>query len=179
VNPNHSSSHSENFWRTIIFILSAVVILAVLYLFAGPRPAGDETAPDVSWLPTVNAGLNGLTTVFLSLAYRFIRRREIERHRRMMLTAFGTSTLFLVFYLIYHWYQTGPKTYEGPWPGVYFFILATHIILAAVILPLALLTLYRGWTDQRRKHRKIARITLPLWLYVSVTGVTIYLMLYV
>ena len=95
-----------------------------------------------------------------------------------MLTSFGTSAAFLVSYIIYHWFKSGPKKYIGEYPEIYFFILITHIILAAIIIPLALITLYRGWTNSLPKHKKIARITMPIWLYVSVTGVVIYVMLY-
>ena len=92
--------------------------------------------------------------------------------------SFGTSAAFLVSYIIYHWFKSGPKKYIGEYPEIYFFILITHIILAAIIIPLALITLYRGWTNSLPKHKKIARITMPIWLYVSVTGVVIYVMLY-
>jgi len=95
-----------------------------------------------------------------------------------MLTAFGTSALFLVTYVVYHWFKSGPSQYNGEWQMFYFFILFSHIILAAIILPLAMVTLYRGWTMNVDKHRKIAKITLPIWLYVSVTGVLVYVMLY-
>lgn len=95
-----------------------------------------------------------------------------------MLTAFAFSGLFLISYTIYHWFTPGPRPYVGAWPGVYYFILVSHIILAAVIIPLALITLYRGWNGLLTRHRRIARFTLPLWLYVSLTGVLIYLLLY-
>ena len=95
-----------------------------------------------------------------------------------MLCAFGTSSLFLVTYVIYHWFKAGPKPYLGAYDMVYYFILITHIILAVCIIPLALITLYRGWNMQVEKHRWIARITYPIWLYVSLTGVVIYMMLY-
>ena len=95
-----------------------------------------------------------------------------------MLTAFGFSTLFLVSYVIYHWFKAGPKLYLGDFNSSYYFILLTHIVLAMVIIPLALITLYRGWNMQVDKHKRIARITYPIWLYVSITGVAIYLMLY-
>ena len=95
-----------------------------------------------------------------------------------MLAAFGVSTLFLISYVIYHWFKAGPKSYEGEFTTIYFIILISHIVLAAIILPMALITLYRGWQNQIQQHRKIAKITFPLWLYVSVTGVIIYLMLY-
>jgi len=95
-----------------------------------------------------------------------------------MLTAFGASSLFLVSYVIYHWFKSGPKLYTGEFTTIYYFILLTHIVLAIIIIPMALFTLYRGWSNQLNKHRKIARITLPIWLYVSISGVIIYLMLY-
>ena len=95
-----------------------------------------------------------------------------------MLTAFGVSVLFLASYMIYHWFKAGPKMYVGDFSSIYYFILLTHIVLAMFIIPLALITLYRGWNMQLTKHKKIARITYPIWLYVSVTGVVIYLMLY-
>jgi len=84
----------------------------------------------------------------------------------------------LVSYVIYHWFKDGPKKYLGAFKAVYYVILFSHIVLAAAIIPLALITLYRGWTSQVGKHRKIAKITLPMWLYVSVTGVAVYAMLY-
>ena len=95
-----------------------------------------------------------------------------------MLSSFAMSAAFLVSYIIYHCFKSGSKSYIGDFSTVYYFILITHIILAAIIIPLALLTLYRGWTDNLQLHKKIAKITLPLWLYVSVTGVAIYFMLY-
>ena len=91
---------------------------------------------------------------------------------------FGTSSLFLVSYVIYHWFKAGPKLYAGEFITIYYFILISHILLAIFIIPLALITLYRGWNMEVAKHRKIAKITYPIWLYVSVTGVMIYLMLY-
>ena len=137
-----------------------------------------EGAVDVSGLPTVNAILNLITIVLLVAAYIFIRQNNITLHKKTMLTAFGTSALFLVTYVVYHWFKSGPAHYSGEWQALYFFILLTHIILAVVILPLAMVTLYRGWTMNVGKHRKIAKITLPIWLYVSVTGVLVYVMLY-
>ncbi|HSR70569.1 MAG TPA: DUF420 domain-containing protein [Acidobacteriota bacterium] len=168
----------ERFWVRIIYIVSAVVAAAVAFLILGPRPEGTRGALDVSSLPNVNAALNSLTAVLLVIGYLFIRRRAILAHRKVMLGAFATSSLFLVTYVVYHWFKSGPTRYAGDWVAVYYFILLTHIVLAALILPLALLTLYRGWTMKVEKHRRIARITLPLWLYVSVTGVLVYWMLY-
>ena len=95
-----------------------------------------------------------------------------------MLCAFGSSSLFLISYVIYHWFKAGPKPYLGDYVSIYYFILISHIILAVFIIPLALITLYWGWNMKVKKHRRIARVTYPIWLYVSVTGVAIYFMLY-
>ena len=133
---------------------------------------------DVSGLPMVNALLNSLSTILLLVALFLIKRKKIERHKQAMLCAFGTSSLFLVSYVIYHWFKAGPKLYVGDFTVLYYIILISHIILAVFIIPMALITLYRGWNMQVRKHRKIAKITYPIWLYVSITGIIIYLMLH-
>ena len=168
----------DKFWLRIIYIISVTISLAVAFLILGPRPDGMEGMLDVSILPHVNALLNSICTILLLVGLWFIKRKEIERHKMSMLAAFGFSTLFLVSYVIYHWFKAGPKLYVGDFSSIYYCILLTHIILAMIILPLALITLYRGWNMQVGKHKKIARITYPIWLYVSVTGVVIYLMLY-
>ena len=173
-----SISSNDKFWLRIIYIISIVITLGVAFLILGPRPEGMEGMLDVSALPRLNALLNSTSTVLLLAALWFIRRKEIARHKITMLTAFGTSALFLVTYVIYHWFKAGPKEYLGEFSTIYYFILISHIILAVFIIPLALITLYRGWNMQFEKHKKIARITYPIWLYVSITGVVIYLMLY-
>lgn len=130
-------------------------------------------------LPGVNASLNALGTVFLIAGYAMIRQRRIDAHRACMLAAFGCSVAFLTAYLTYHYYAG-----STPFPGVglirpvYFFILITHIVLAAIVPPLAMLTLWRAFRERFEAHAKIARWTLPIWLYVSVTGVIVYVMLY-
>jgi uncharacterized membrane protein YozB (DUF420 family) len=130
-------------------------------------------------LPIVNASLNATAAVLLVWGYILIRRRSIAAHRRVMLAAFSTSTVFLCCYLIYH-YNVGsvrfPRT--GAIRTVYLSILATHTALAAAVPPLAIITLSRGLRARFDPHRKIARWTLPVWLYVSVTGVVVYWMLY-
>jgi putative membrane protein len=130
-------------------------------------------------LPAVNALLNSTSAVLLVLGYGFIRRRRIEAHRACMVSAFLVSVLFLVSYLVYHYYA-GSVRFPGTGTvrGLYFAILISHTILAALVPPLALVTLYRAWHGQFQQHRRIARWTFPIWLYVSVTGVVIYLMLY-
>ncbi|MBN4080823.1 DUF420 domain-containing protein [Caldithrix abyssi] len=168
----------DSFWLRIIYIVSIIVSASIAFLILGPRPEGIEGTLDVSGLPFVNAALNGTNALLLVVGYILIRQKKRQQHKNIMLTAFGTSSAFLVSYIIYHWFKVGPKSYIGDFSEIYFFILITHIVLAAIIIPLALVTLYRGWTDNIKKHRKIAKITLPLWLYVSVTGVLIYWMLY-
>ncbi len=168
----------ERFWIRVIYIVSAVVALAVGFLILGPRPESAAGRLDVSFLPTVNASINAITALLLLIGFVLIRRGKVARHRAVMLAAFGGSTAFLASYVVYHWFKSGPASYTGDWRGLYLTILLTHIVLAAAILPLALTTLYRGWNMHVRKHRRIARITLPVWLYVSVTGVLIYWMLY-
>jgi uncharacterized membrane protein YozB (DUF420 family) len=133
----------------------------------------------ISLLPTVNAALNGIAALLLVTGYVFIRRRRIAQHRACMLGAFATSALFLTSYLVYH-AQVGSRPFpgQGTVRTVYLSILATHIVLAAAILPLAIVTLARGLRGQYVRHAAIARWTLPIWLYVSVTGVVVYWMLY-
>ena len=134
---------------------------------------------DVSALPLVNASLNSITTILLILAFIYIKQKKISAHKMTMLAAFGTSSMFLISYVIYHWFKAGPKHYVGDWTTFYYFILLTHIILAIIVLPLALISLYRGWNNQIRKHRKIVKFAYPVWIYVSITGVIIYIMLYI
>lgn len=134
---------------------------------------------DYAILPTVNATLNSIAAILLVRGWILIKRRDFEAHKKTMLAAFATSALFLVSYLVYH-YNVGSVKFTGTGAirAIYFVILISHIVLAAVITPLALITLYRAWKNQLDRHRRLARITLPLWLYVSVTGVAVYAMLY-
>ena len=133
----------------------------------------------LSDLPAVNATLNSASALLLAAGYFFIRRGNVASHRRCMVAALTTSTLFLTTYLIYH-YNVGSVPFSGRgWIRVvYFSILITHTSLAAVIVPLVLVTLTRALKANFLRHRAIARWTLPLWFYVSVTGVVVYWMLY-
>ena len=130
-------------------------------------------------LPHLNAALNATSAILLTIGWFLIRSRRIAAHRRFMIAAVVTSGLFLISYVVYH-AQIGSK----PFPGtgivrtIYFAILIPHVILAAAVLPLALITLRRGLRRDDVRHRRLARITLPIWLFVSVTGVIVYLMLY-
>jgi uncharacterized membrane protein YozB (DUF420 family) len=134
---------------------------------------------NVSDLPALNATLNGVAALFLLAGYAFIKRRQIGAHRACMLSACAASALFLVSYVIYH-ANAGSKPFPGTGGArvVYFVILITHVVLAAVILPMAIVTLSRALRKRFDLHVRLARWTLPIWLYVSVTGVVIYGMLY-
>ena len=134
---------------------------------------------DITTLPAVNATLNSIAAVLLASGYILIRRGRVAQHRLCMLAAFVTSTLFLVSYLVYH-AQVGsrPFTGHGPVRVLYFTVLISHVSLAVLILPLALMTVRRGLRRDDARHVAIARWTLPIWMYVSVTGVIVYWMLY-
>jgi uncharacterized membrane protein YozB (DUF420 family) len=130
-------------------------------------------------LPALNASLNAISGLFLLVGYVFIRARRIDLHRYCMLAAFTTSSAFLVSYLVYHAQVGSVKfTRQGIVRPLYFSILITHVTLAAAVLPLALVTLSRGLKGRFSAHRRIARWTFPIWLYVSVTGVLVYVLLY-
>jgi uncharacterized membrane protein YozB (DUF420 family) len=133
----------------------------------------------IAQLPHLNATLNLASAVLLLLGYRHIRRRQISAHRRCMLSACVVSSLFLISYLVYH-YQVGSRPFLGHgWiRPAYFALLLSHTVLAAAIVPLVLVTLIRALRGQDQRHRRIARWTFPLWLYVSVTGVLVYWLLY-
>lgn len=161
----------------VILVLTMVVFGAVSYVMwgmdSGTGPEGDHR------LAAFNAILNGMSGCLLAAGFVFIRKKNIQAHKACMLSAFGISCLFLVTYLIHH-YQVGSVPYQGHgWMRtLYFLVLIPHVILAGLVVPLALATIHRGWTAQYQKHVRIARWTLPIWLYVSVSGVLVYLMLY-
>jgi putative membrane protein len=130
-------------------------------------------------LPHLNAILNGTSAVFLTIGYIFIRHRRVSAHRNCQLTALAASTLFLISYIVYHYHHGATRFIgQGIVRPIYFIILTTHTALAVVIVPFVLVTVYRAARGRFREHKRIARWTLPLWLYVSVTGVVVYLMLY-
>lgn len=135
---------------------------------------------DISQLPALNALLNGLSALFLAAGFLAIRARRVPVHRALMLSAFVTSTLFLISYVIYHLSRVhtayaGPDALRVP----YYTMLTSHVVLAVALVPLVLVTLARALRGDFPRHRRIARWTLPIWFYVSVTGVLVYLILYV
>ena len=133
----------------------------------------------ISYLPHINACLNGTSAVLLLSGYSFIRSGNVAAHRKCQLSALAVSLLFLASYLTYH-YHHGATRFQGTGLArpIYFTVLTSHTILAMVIVPLVVFTFYRAFRRDFTRHRRIARITLPLWLYVSITGVIVYLMLY-
>jgi putative membrane protein len=133
----------------------------------------------ISDLPTLNAILNSISAILLAIGFVFIRNKKITAHRTCMIAAFVTSSLFLISYLVYHYYH-GATSFPGQGSArlIYFTILITHTTLAAAIVPLVFITFSRALKKRFDRHRRIARWTLPIWLYVSVTGVIVYLMLY-
>ncbi len=168
----------------IIAVVSAVALLSLATLLLGRGPT-HGAAPNVAALPTVNALLNTASAVLLTAGFVFIRRRNVAAHRACMLGAFAVSVAFLACYVVYHAYAgSRPFTGQGWIRPVYFVLLVSHIVLAAVIVPLALTTIYRGLSafrgraPQIDRHKRLARRTLPIWLYVSITGVVVYLLLY-
>ena len=137
-------------------------------------------------LPAVNASLNALSAIFLTAGFIFIRQKKIIAHRNCMISAFCTSVVFLICYVIYHSYRyyvlhVGPTRFENPswFRPIYLTILLTHTVLAVTIVPMILITLSRALREKFDKHKKIGRWTWPLWMYVSVTGVIVYWLLYI
>ena len=169
--------NKDRSYTFIVVIVSVVINALVALLFFLPKASHMEHI-DVLWLPTLNACLNSATFVLLLCALWFIRKKNVVYHRRSIGGAFLTTTLFLISYVTYH-YATESTPYggEGIMRTVYFFILITHIVLAIAIVPLALFTALWGLTGQHERHRRIARWTMPLWLYVSATGVLVYIMI--
>jgi len=161
----------------LVLAVSLAALLVLVVLIYGHGRAVEAPAW-VSWLPAVNAVLNGTSAVFLVLAYRAIRRRDIVTHSRRMLTSLGASALFLVSYIVYHSVH-GDSHFAGQGlvRPAYFFILITHVALSAVALPLVFLSLFFSLSGRFPRHKRIARYTFPIWLYVSVTGVLVFVML--
>ena len=160
-----------------ILLISAAAT-AFLFWLIYVHPAADAASVRLAFLPALNALLNGLSATALLIGYTFIRARRIPAHRAAMITAFGFSTLFLVSYILHHALH-GDVRYpaHAALRMVYLPLLASHILLAIVALPLILVTFFFSLTGRIPQHRKVARWTFPLWLYVSVTGVVTYVML--
>lgn len=175
-----SATRPSNTGRAIAMIL-AVSVAACLFLFwlIYVHPASDASSTRYAFLPELNALFNGLSATALLVGFTFIRARRITAHRRSMIAAFIFSTLFLVGYIAHHALH-GDVRYpvHGDYRGLYLSLLASHIVLATVVLPMILVTFFFSLTGRFPQHRKIARWTFPIWLYVSITGVVTFVMLH-
>lgn len=170
--------NSEKTVYAIIGLFSAVVIGFLFWLIYFKTGADVNGQGWVSYLPATNAFLNTLTSIFLVTGYIAIKWNDKELHKKLMLAATATSACFLISYITYHHFQGDTKfTGQGIIRPVYFAILISHILLSIVQVPLILTTLYFAFSQKFVKHRKISKITLPIWLYVSVTGVLIFIIL--
>jgi putative membrane protein len=171
------TSHQNDkkiFW--LILIVSAVVFAVVIFL--SQLPKSEKIPWFVPLLPKLNAVLNATCSLLLMSSFYLIKKKKISLHKKLNLTAFFLSTMFLVSYIIFHSYGIETRFPEdNPLRPFYLFILISHIILAAVVLPLVLLSFYFGLTMQVKKHRAITRFSFPVWLYVTVSGVIVYLMI--
>lgn len=170
-----TSAHDRKF-LTLIAVLSVAIPVVVALLFFMPESGSSNV--DVSYLPGFHATLNSLTAITLVVGYVNVKRGNTRAHRTAMLVAFSLSAIFLVSYVTYHF--LGQRTVyggEGLLKYIYYFILLTHIVLAVVIVPLVLLSVYFGITNQLKRHRRISKWTFPVWLYVAITGVLVYLLI--
>lgn len=167
---------NDSFYKRLIYIVSIAVFLLVVILSQLPK---QETIPSwVAFLPKLNAVLNGSTFILLLFSLYFIKRKNIPMHRKLNITACALSTVFLLSYVTFHSFGVETRfPADNPMRPTYLILLSTHIILAAVVLPLVLLSLYRGLTNQVSSHKKITRWSYPIWLYVTFTGVVVYLMI--
>ncbi|MBL0341553.1 MAG: DUF420 domain-containing protein [Bacteroidetes bacterium] len=159
-----------------IFILSAIILIAIVLLSMLPRA---EHIPEfVAYLPKLNAIINGTCSILLVASLYFIKRKKIATHKKLNITAFVLSAIFLLSYVTFHSYGIETKfPTDNPLRPIYLSILISHIILAAIVLPLVLLSFYFGLTNKIKSHKKLTRWSFPIWLYVTVTGVTVYLMI--
>ena len=173
---NLQSTGNDRFYKRLIWIISIIVFLLILLLSQLPKSTSVPTW--IGFLPAMNAVLNGSTFIILLFSFYFIRNKKIAIHRKLNLTATLLSTIFLLSYVTFHAFGVETRfPVDNPLRPTYLIILSSHIILAAIVLPLVLLSLYRGLTMQVKIHRKIARWAFPIWLYVTLTGVIVYLMI--
>lgn len=174
MNDMMNNSPIEQKYNKWIILLSIVIPLAVAALFVVKIP----NATPLPFLPPIYATINGITAVLLVIAVVAVKNGKLQLHENLMKCAIGCSVLFLLMYIAYH--MTTPSTKfggEGNIKYVYYFILLTHILLSIAIIPLVLVTYVRALAKRFDRHKKIAKITFPLWLYVAVTGVVVYLMI--
>jgi putative membrane protein len=162
----------------IVLVISIIVFAAVVVLNRKLIPAPETPPAFARHLPVLNAFINGTCSVLLVISLYFIRKKNIAAHKRLNITTFILSSLFLISYVTFHYFMPETKFGgQGAIRGIYFFILITHIILAALVLPLILMSFYYGLKNNVQKHRRLTRWSFPIWLYVTITGVVVYLMI--
>jgi putative membrane protein len=171
---NHNEILDDKKYNKLIVILSVAIPIVVAILFGVKIP----NVEPLSFLPPIYATINGLTAIILIIAFIAIKNKNVVLHENLMTTAIWCSVVFLVMYVAYHM-TSDPAKFggEGIIKYIYYFILVTHILLSIIVIPFVLITYARAITNNIEKHKKIARITFPLWLYVAVTGVIVYLMI--
>lgn len=169
---------TEQQYNKWIIVLSIVIPLVVALLFGiNLRKLGFDVEP-LTFLPPIYASINGFTAILLIVAFIAIKKKNIILHKNLMTTAIGCSALFLIMYVAYHMTSDSTKFGgEGFIKYIYYFILITHVLLSIVIIPFVLITYVRAITNNIERHKKIAKITFPMWLYVAVTGVIVYIMI--
>lgn len=161
-----------------VLALSIVVFLVVIILDSKILPRPQPMPEFAKWLPMLNAFINGTCSILLLLSFRAIKKKNVYKHKQLNLLTFVLSSLFLVSYVTYHWLSEETKfPADHPLRSIYLSILISHIILAAIVLPMILVSFWYGLTNQVAKHRKLVRFTFPIWLYVTITGVIVYLMI--
>jgi len=177
--PNFATLKSLGGRKVMVIILATSAgVLGFLFWLLYFKPAASYASGFVPVLPAVNAAFNALSAVFLILAYRAIKRRQIKRHMQLIFAALGSSVLFFIGYVVYHSFHGDTKfAGHGLVRPIYFFILITHILLSAVVVPMILTSLYLALSGKLSTHRRVSRVTFPIWLYVSVTGVVIFILL--
>lgn len=170
--------NSEKLVFRVVLALSVFVFLLVLLLDSKVLPRPQPQPAFAAFLPLLNAMINGTCTVLLLLSFRAIKRKNVSLHKQLNLLTFVLSSLFLISYVTYHWLSEETKFPAGhPLRPVYLAILLSHIVLAATVLPMILISFWYGLSNQVQKHRKLVRWTFPIWLYVTTTGVIVYLMI--
>ncbi|WP_107038952.1 DUF420 domain-containing protein [Brumimicrobium mesophilum] len=172
LNKSKSPAQIKSF-KKIIVALSIIIPLAVALLFEVKiQPEG----MDFSFLPSVYATINGLTAIILVSALLAVRNKKYKLHENLMKTALGLSLLFLVLYIVYH-ITSDSTSYGGQFPIIYYIILISHIVLSVAVVPMVLFTYFYAWQGDFAKHKKWTRFSFPIWLYVAVTGVVVYIMI--
>jgi len=177
---NIITSKAEKKARLFVWIASLAIplVVAILYFMPKVESENEGVRQLLNQLPRLNAIINGTTAIILILAFWAIKNKKIVLHKRLMTSALILSVFFLVFYVSYHATSDSTKfPKDNSLRGLYAFILLTHILLSAVVVPLVLISYTRALAERFDKHRKLARITLPIWLYVAITGVVVYLMI--